>query len=66
MPFMTEEIYRNLVCSIVPDAPVSVHMCGFPDGGRKRYSTPRWKQQMRDLVEVVVLGRSCRNRERRP
>ena len=35
IPFMTEDIYRNLVCSIDPSAPESIHLCDFPSVDEK-------------------------------
>lgn len=59
-PFMAESMYRNLVCSVDPTAPISVHMTDFPTCDEK-YINTELEQHMRDLLEVVVLGRSCRN-----
>lgn len=59
-PFMAESMYRNLVCSIDKDAPISVHMTDFPVCD-ERYINTELEQHMRDLLEVVVLGRSCRS-----
>lgn len=57
---MAESMYRNLVCSIDKDAPISVHMTDFPVCD-ERYINAELEQHMRDLLEVVVLGRSCRS-----
>ena len=57
---MAESMYRNLVCSIDKDAPISVHMTDFPVCD-ERYINTELEQHMRDLLEVVVLGRSCRS-----
>ena len=59
-PFMAESMYRNLVCSVDKDAPISVHMTDFPVCDEK-YINTELEQHMRDLLEVVVLGRSCRS-----
>ena len=63
-PFMAESMYRNLVCSIDKDAPISVHMTDFPVCD-ERYINTELEQHMRDLLEVVVLGRSCRTQKER-
>ena len=59
-PFMAESMYRNLVCSVDPDAPISVHLTDFPtyDAGMIDEAL---EAHMKDLLDVVVLGRSCRN-----
>lgn len=59
-PFMTEEIYRNLVCSVDKDAPESVHLCRWPayDAGRV---DPQLEQDMDEVLKVVTLGRAARN-----
>ncbi len=59
-PFMAENMYRNLVCSVDKDAPISVHMTDFPVCD-ETYISAELEQHMRDLLEVVVLGRSCRS-----
>ena len=59
-PFMAESMYRNLVCSIDKDAPISVHMTDFPICD-EQYINTELERHMRDLLEVVVLGRSCRS-----
>ena len=60
IPFMTEEIYQNLVRSIDSSAPESIHLCSYPK------SNPDWidkelEEKMDELLAVVVLGRACRN-----
>ena len=59
-PFMAENMYRNLVCSVDKDAPISVHMTDFPVCD-EAYINAELEGHMRDLLEVVVLGRSCRS-----
>ena len=59
-PFMAESMYRNLVCSVNPDAPISVHMTDFPVCEESRIDA-QLEAHMADLLHVVVLGRSCRN-----
>ncbi len=60
IPFMTEDIYQNLVRSIDKDAPESIHLCDFPE------VNPQWidkelEETMQELLKIVVLGRACRN-----
>ncbi len=60
IPFMTEQIYQNLVCSIDKTAPESVHLCDFPvaDGA---HIDPELEANMDEVLKVVVLGRAARN-----
>ena len=60
IPFMTEDIYRNLVCSIDKDAPESIHLCDFPEV-KEEWIDKELEKNMEDLLDVVVLGRACRN-----
>ena len=60
VPFISEDIYQNLVVNNVPGAPESVHMCDFPAADESRIDADM-EQQMEALLEVVQLGRACRN-----
>ena len=60
IPFMTEEIYRNLVCSIDKNAPESIHLCDFPVVDEKMIDKDL-EAAMDEVLEAVVLGRACRN-----
>ncbi|UWP61128.1 isoleucine--tRNA ligase [Ruminococcus gauvreauii] len=60
IPFMTEDIYQNLVCSIDANAPESVHLCDFPKAN-EAWIDPKLEEDMKDLLKIVVLGRACRN-----
>ncbi|MBE6592216.1 MAG: isoleucine--tRNA ligase [Ruminococcaceae bacterium] len=60
IPFMTEEIYRNLVCSLDSGAPISVHLCSFPEVN-KELIDPELEYSMDQVLNVVVLGRAARN-----
>jgi len=60
IPFMTEEIYRNLVCSIDPSAPESIHLCDFPAVDEK-YIDRQLEADMEAVLKTVVMGRACRN-----
>ncbi len=60
IPFMTESIYRNLVCSIDPDAPESVHLCDYPVCDESMID-PDLEEKMDQVLQIVVLGRAARN-----
>ena len=60
IPFMTEEIYRNLVCSTDSNAPESIHLCGFPKA-EEGFIDKKLEADMEEVLEAVVLGRACRN-----
>ena len=60
IPFMTEQIYRNLVCSIDPSAPESVHLCDFPVADESMIDA-KLEADMDAVLKTVVLGRACRN-----
>jgi len=60
IPFMTEEIYQNLVRTVDKDAPESIHLCDFPT------VNPDWidkdlEADMEKVLDIVVLGRAARN-----
>ena len=60
IPFMTEDIYRNLVCSLDASAPESVHLCDFPEV-QNEHIDKKLEADMEVVLEAVVLGRACRN-----
>ena len=60
IPFMTEDIYQNLVRSIDADAPESIHLCDFPVVEEK-YIDKELEANMAELLKIVVMGRACRN-----
>ena len=60
VPFMTEDIYRNLVCSVDKNAPESVHLCDFPKADEEMIDKIL-EESMSEVVDIVVLGRACRN-----
>ena len=60
IPFMTDDIYRNLVGSIDADAPKSVHLCDFP-AVNKEWIDTELEAKMDELLQIVVLGRAARN-----
>lgn len=60
IPFMSEEIYQNLVCSIDSKAPNSVHLCDYPTA-EESYIDTTLELNMDTVLRVVVLGRATRN-----
>ena len=60
IPFMSEDIYRNLVARLDKTAPVSVHLCSYPVADTS-YIDPALEANMKEVVDIVVLGRACRN-----
>ena len=60
IPFMTEDIYRNLVCSIDKTAPESVHLCDFPKADMAHVDK-ELETNMDEVLKIVVMGRACRN-----
>ena len=59
LPFLSEEIYRNLVARLDPSAPISVHLCDFPEY-RAELVDPALEEHMEEVLSCVVLGRSAR------
>ena len=60
VPFITEDIYRNLVCSIDKSAPESIHLCDFPEV-RQEWIDKELEKNMDEVLRIVVMGRACRN-----
>ena len=60
VPFITESIYRNLVCSVDKNAPISVHLADFPTAN-ETWIDPALEDNMEVVLEVVTLGRAARN-----
>ena len=60
IPFMTEDIYQNLVRSIDKNAPESIHLCDFPTVNEK-FVDKKLEEDMEAVLKVVVMGRACRN-----
>ena len=60
IPFMTEDIYQNLVRSVDKDAPESIHLCDYPEVN-EAWIDKDLEANMEELLEIVVLGRACRN-----
>ncbi|MBR7162938.1 MAG: class I tRNA ligase family protein, partial [Clostridia bacterium] len=61
VPFVAENIYQNLVRSFDENAPISVHLCTFPEADAK-YMDAELSKGMDDVLKVVVLGRAARNK----
>lgn len=60
VPFMTEDIYQNLVRSIDKNAPESIHLCEFPEVNEACIDK-QLEKDMEEVLDIVVLGRACRN-----
>ena len=60
IPFMTEEIYQNMVRGADASAPESVHLCDFP-AVEEALIDPALENSMDEVLDVVLLGRSARN-----
>ncbi|MCC8101775.1 MAG: isoleucine--tRNA ligase [Clostridiales bacterium] len=60
IPFMTEEIYRNIVVKIDFSACESIHLCLFPAADEAMID-PELEKNMDEVLKVVVMGRACRN-----
>lgn len=60
IPFMSEDIYRNLVCNIDKTAPISVHLCDFPVANEE-YIDKELETAMNEVLKIVVFGRAARN-----
>ena len=62
VPFITDEIYNNLVCSLDKDAPESVHLCYWPEVNEDEIDE-KLEKEMDLAYKIVQLGRSARNSE---
>ncbi len=60
IPFMTEEIYQNMVRSVDANAPESIHLCDFP-AVHEDCIDKKLEEDMDELLKIVVHGRACRN-----
>ena len=60
IPFMTEDIYQNIVRSVDATAPESIHLCDFPEVN-EAFIDKELEENMENVLEVVVMGRACRN-----
>ncbi len=60
VPFITEEIYQNMVRSVDKDAPESIHLCLYPEVDESMIDS-KLESDMDEVLDIVVLGRSARN-----
>lgn len=60
VPFITEDIYQNLVRGLDFAAPESIHLCDYPEA-KEDWIDPELEQNMDAVLKVVVMGRACRN-----
>ena len=60
IPFMTEEIYQNLVCSVDHSAPESIHLCDYPKA-EESFIDKQLEANMDEVLKIVVMGRAARN-----
>ena len=60
IPFMAEDIYRNLVCTVDESAPISVHFCDYPEVDEAMID-PALEDDMKFILDAVTLGRAARN-----
>ena len=60
IPFITEDLYQNLVRNVDKDAPESIHLCSFPVV-HEEWINLEMEDNMKHLLEIVVMGRACRN-----
>lgn len=60
IPFMTEDIYQNMVRTVDKEASESIHLCDYPTA-KEEWIDSELEDNMARLLEVVVMGRACRN-----
>ncbi len=60
IPFMTEAIYQNIVCTVDKTAEQSIHLCDFPTVNEEMINT-ELEDNMDEVLKIVVMGRACRN-----
>ena len=60
IPFMTEDIYQNLVRTVDAEAPISIHLCDYPEVDETLIDE-QLEKDMDEVLEIVVLGRAARN-----
>lgn len=60
IPFMTEQIYQNLVCSVDKTAPESIHLCDYPEV-KESFMDQQLEDNMDEVLKIVVMGRAARN-----
>ncbi len=60
IPFMSEQIYQNLVCSVDKAAPESIHLCDYPEA-KESFIDQQLEDNMDEVLKIVVMGRAARN-----
>ena len=60
IPFMTEEIYQNIVRKVDEAAPESIHLCDYPAVNEDQIDA-ELEDNMDEVLKIVVMGRACRN-----
>ena len=60
IPFMAEQIYQNLVCTVDKTAPESIHLCAFPEVDEDCIDV-ELEKNMDEVLNIVGLGRAARN-----
>ena len=60
IPFMTEQIYQNLVCAVDKTAPESIHLCDYPVA-EESFIDKQLEVDMDEVLKIVVMGRAARN-----
>ena len=60
VPFITEDIYQNLVRGLDASAPESIHLCDYPVA-KEEWIDKDLEKNMDELLKIVVMGRACRN-----
>ncbi len=60
VPFMTEDIYQNIIRSVEKDAPESIHLCRYPEADASMIDADL-EASMKEVLKIVVMGRACRN-----
>ncbi len=60
IPFMTEQIYQNMVRTVDKTAPVSIHLCDFPKVDES-FIDKDLESNMDTVLDIVILGRAARN-----
>ena len=60
IPFLTEAIYQNLVRNVDKDAPISIHLCDFPEVNED-YIDPELEEAMEEVLKIKTFGSAARN-----
>ncbi len=60
VPFITEEVYQNIVVTVDKNAPESIHLCDYPTVDESMIDL-KLESDMEEVLDIVVLGRAARN-----